>query len=235
MTTPVSGADDTPTTTNPPNDAAPDLFPAPGVRSLDAYLLATAAADPTPGGGSVIAVVAALAAALAAMVVRLTKVPLDAPEASPSVRDLLPELDRLRQRLLSMAAADEIGYRRYREASSRARATSAEQAARTEAMQNALVESIEVPLKVATACGDLASLLEAIAREGNRHVLADAQIAAWLTEVATKGAILNVRGNAALLRDHSAADRYRAAADALEQRVTADVGSALVVARARAR
>ena len=69
------------------------------------------------------------------------------------------------------------------------------------------------PVQVARAATEAAQVLEAVARTGNPHLRTDAALGALLAEVALRGALLNVRGNAALLRDPARADAYLAEAD----------------------
>jgi formiminotetrahydrofolate cyclodeaminase len=190
--------------------------PTPSSLTLDAYLDAVASGDPTPGGGSVVAIVAALGAALGAMVCNLTIGRLASSPAEPDLRAALDRLTTLRHALCRAATDDEAAYLRYRTASALPKATDVERAARTNAVQTALVDAADVPLAVATACLDLLHALEPVARLGNLHALSDAETGALLADVALRGALLNVRGNARLLRDSLAADRYRQRATDLE-------------------
>jgi glutamate formiminotransferase/formiminotetrahydrofolate cyclodeaminase len=176
---------------------------------MQAYVDAVASANPTPGGGSVAAVVGALAAALGEMVVNLT--------AGEDLAPARTRLAQLRTTLLRAAADDEAAYATYRSATSLPRETAAAKAARTAAMQEALLVATEVPLQVARAATDVAHILEAVAGAGNPHLRTDAALGALLADVALRGALLNVRGNAALLRDSARAETYRVEADHLEE------------------
>jgi glutamate formiminotransferase/formiminotetrahydrofolate cyclodeaminase len=80
-------------------------------------------------------------------------------------------------------------------------------------MQRALVAATDVPLGVARAAREIAEILEAVAREGNPHVRSDAALGALLAEAALRGALLNVRGNAAMLDDRALAASYLTDAD----------------------
>jgi formiminotetrahydrofolate cyclodeaminase len=177
-------------------------------RTLHAYLDEVASANPTPGGGSVAAVVGALAAALGEMVANLTT----GDELAPA-RD---QLAQLRGQLLGAASADEAAYAAYRNAASLPRDTREAKAARAAAMQEALIGSTEVPLHVARTATEVARILDLVARAGNPHLRTDAALGALLAEVALRGALLNVRGNAALLRDRDRAGAFLEEADRLE-------------------
>jgi glutamate formiminotransferase/formiminotetrahydrofolate cyclodeaminase len=125
-------------------------------------------------------------------------------------------LTHLRTQLFRAALADEAAYATYRSAASLPRDTRDEKTARAAAMQEALIVATEVPLQVARAAAEAAQILEAVARNGNPHLRTDAALGALLAEVALRGALLNVKGNAALLRDSARADAYLAEADRLE-------------------
>ncbi len=185
-------------------------------RDLRAYLDAVAAGTPAPGGGSAAAVVGALAAALGEMVVNLTLGREKYAAADDTLRPALARLSMLRVALLEAAVGDEAAYQAYRNASSLPRGSDEERRARTDAMQTTLIEATNVPLGIARAAHEVAGILEIVAREGNAHVRSDAALGAILSEAALRGALLNVRGNAALLHDRERAMAYLADADLLE-------------------
>jgi formiminotetrahydrofolate cyclodeaminase len=170
---------------------------------LARYVEAVASAAPTPGGGSVAAVVAALAAALGEMVANLSVGRTGADEGEAEVRLALDRLAAARRTLLALAKDDERAYGGYLAATSLPRTPEAK-AARRAAMQTALVQSAAVPLNVAAACLALVPDLRRLAEIGNRHVLSDVEVAAILAEAAVRAALVNVRVNAALIRDSAA-------------------------------
>ena len=200
-------------------------------RTLAGYVAAVASGEPTPGGGSVVCVVAALGAALGEMVCNLTLGRPAGAAAEAELRPVVGRLNFLRDRLLAVARIDETAYRRYLDATALPKATEAERIARLVAVQQALTNATDVPLGVAESCLELATALEPVARLGNRHAVADVVVAALLAEVALRGALLNVRGNAGLLRDTLLAERYRSRADDLEAEGRAAVERVLAATR----
>jgi glutamate formiminotransferase/formiminotetrahydrofolate cyclodeaminase len=202
-------------------------------RGLAEYVAAVAAGTATPGGGSVAAVVGALAAALGEMVARLSLHPLtpspiaigegDRGSDPNSIIGAHDRLAFLRGILLEAAAADEAAYAGYRQAAALPRADATERATRSAAMQAALIVATEEPLGVARAAAEVAGLLEVVAAEGNPHLRTDAALGALLAEAALRGALLNVRGNAALLRDAARATAFLTEAETIE---TAGVAAA---------
>jgi glutamate formiminotransferase/formiminotetrahydrofolate cyclodeaminase len=184
---------------------------------LSAYLDEVAAGTPAPGGGSVAAVVGALAAALGEMVANLTLGRKQHANAEATLRPARDRLTALRASLLEGAAVDAAAYQTYRDAAILPRTSEGEKTARTAAMQRALIVATDVPLGVARSARDVAEILSTVAREGNPHVRSDAALGALLAEIALRGALLNVRGNAAMLTDRVLALTYLTEADLLEE------------------
>jgi formiminotetrahydrofolate cyclodeaminase len=188
-----------------------------GERGLSAYIDEVAAGTPAPGGGSVTAVVGALAAALGEMVTHLTLGREKYAAAEATLRPARDRLAALRSSLLESAAADETAYQSYRDAANLPRTSDGERTARADAMQQALIAATDVPLAAARSAHEVAKILQSIARDGNPHVRSDAALGALLAEAALRGALLNVRGNAAMLEDRDLAATYLADADLLER------------------
>ena len=188
-----------------------------GDPGLSGYLDQIADGTPAPGGGSVAAVVGALAAALGEMVANLTLGREKYADAEALLRPARDRLTALRTSLLQGAAADEAAYQAYRDAASLPRTRDGEKSERTDAMQRALIAATDVPLGVARSVREVAEILESVARVGNPHVRSDAAFAVLLAEVALRGALLNVRGNAVLLKDRELAGTYLTDADLLEE------------------
>ncbi len=185
-------------------------------RTLVEYLEAVAAGAPAPGGGSVAAIAGALAAALGEMVANLTLGREQYADAETVLRPVRDRLTALRKELTDAAAADERAYAAYRAAVALPRSSDVDKAGRIVAVQQALAEATDVPLGVARVSAEISELLETVARAGNPHVRSDAALGALLAETALRGALLNVRGNAALLQDRQRAAAYRDDADRLE-------------------
>jgi formiminotetrahydrofolate cyclodeaminase len=165
----------------------------------------------------VAAVVGALAAALGEMVANLTLGREKYADAEATLRPARDRLTVLRADLLDAAAADEAVYQSYRNAAILPRTSDDEKSVRTDAMQRALIAATDVPLGVARSAREAAEILSTVAREGNPHVRSDAALAALLAEAALRGALLNVRGNAAILTDRELAATYLVDADHLEK------------------
>lgn len=170
---------------------------------LGEFLDSVAAAESTPGGGSVAAVSVALAAALAGMAARFSTNHL--PEAS----ELADRADELRRLAASLAQSDAEAYGRVL-AAGRAGDTT---------LAHALSEAADVPLAVAETGVEAAELAARLAQSGNPNLEGDAVAAALLAGAAARAAANLVRINLehANIQDdrlQRAGDLARAATDA---------------------
>lgn len=169
--------------------------------SLDGFLGEVAGASPSPGGGTVAAVAGAMGAALAAMVARLTVGRKKYAEVEAEFRALRESAEQLRVELRRLGDADAAAY----DAVSRAYAVPKEQLdRRRQAIQEALLGAIAVPLDTLRAARAVAGLAARAAEAGNRNAVSDAGVAALLAGAAARGAAYNVRINIVTLPDPTA-------------------------------
>src|SRR2546421_1547583 len=121
------------------------------VREFSARL---AARQPTPGGGSAAALTGALAAGLVCMVCQYTVGRERFADVEEAAQRVLARADELRLELEQAVEDDVTAYGWYSEAQSMPRETEAQQGERHAALQAALRESTEVPLRVAECCAE---------------------------------------------------------------------------------
>ena len=140
---------------------------------------AIASEGPTPGGGSTAALAIAMSAALSAMVARASK---DWPEAGAAIA----QAEQLRRRTAPLAQRDaEV----YEEALAAIRLPErAEPTVRDAAAGAALSRAAAVPLLIAEAGADAASLAALVADRGTPDRRGDAAAAALLAEAGTRAA-----------------------------------------------
>ena len=202
-------------------------------RTIGAYVAAVASGAPTPGGGSVVAVVGALAAALGEMVCRLTLARAVEASAQERLRDAGEQAADPRARLLDLAMRDEAAYQAYRTAAALPRSTIDDRERRTAALEDALHVAAEVPLMTATSCHDVLVVLQTVARHGSRHALTDVTTATFLAEAGLRGAIANVRTNTALMRDREYATDVERRVAAVAEGGPRAAAAALEIVRGR--
>ncbi len=198
---------------------------------LQKYLDELASAQPTPGGGSAAALSGALSAGLACMVARLTLGKADYAAVQQEIIALVERTERLRARFEQLMQEDSAAYGRLSATFKLPRATSEEKAARTQAIQEQLVEAALVPLEVAERAVDLVQCCLRIATIGNTNVLSDIATATVLASGAANGAAWMVRTNLRAMKDQervqALSSRLSAALDSIaadSQRVIDIVG-----------
>jgi formiminotetrahydrofolate cyclodeaminase len=174
-----------------------------------------ASSAPTPGGGGAAAYCGALAAALATMVTNLTVGKKTYADVEDEIREVQFQLDELRDELFYLIDADAQAFLPLSAAYKLPRTTPEEAEAKQKAMQTALVEATEVPLRIMKACAAVIDLTEIVARKGSRLAISDAGAAAVLGQAALRSASLNVLINAKDFEDKREGSRYAKAAEEL--------------------
>ncbi len=175
-----------------------------------------ASGQPTPGGGSVSALVGALGVTMAEMAANFTVGKEKLRDVALQVTELLSALTDARANLLDLMEKDIAAYAEVSSAYSLPRGTDEDKAARTQAIQEALAVALAAPLEamqVTVAALEAARKLVDIA---NPNLISDVGVAAELLLGAMRGARLNVDVNLAYLKDTVLIDRTRREADALE-------------------
>lgn len=147
--------------------------------------------SPTPGGGSVAALVGAIGAALGSMVVAYTRGKKAFADAEPELGETSKRLDRLRFVLLALADEDARAYSTLNELMRLAE----DDPRRVEHWTQAVRDAIDVPRAGVASGASLASLLESLAGSSNPWLGSDLAIAADLAAVAAAAFAWNVRVN----------------------------------------
>jgi formiminotetrahydrofolate cyclodeaminase len=153
---------------------------------LEAFADRVADPTPAPGGGAVAAVTGAFAAALVEMVAGLA-LHRSASAENSSLTALLDAANRLRRRLLVLAAQDERAFASV----TAARRTGGGPAALSAAWEAAC----RVPAEVVRLEREVALLARQAAQEGPPAALGDAVMAALLAAAAATGSQVNLRLN----------------------------------------
>lgn len=184
--------------------------PADGLVDLTARGFAdeTASESPAPGGGSISAYMGALAAALGTMVANLSAHKPGWDDRWEEFSDYAVKGRLCMERLLSLVDEDTDAFNRIMAVFAMPKNTPEEKAARSEALQRATVNAIEVPLRTMQAAYDTFDILEYMAANGNPASVSDAGVGALAARATVLGASLNVRINAEGLKDKELAARY---------------------------
>ena len=117
--------------------------------------------------------------------------------------------------LLHLVDEDTAAFNRIMAVFAMPKSTDEEKAARAAALQEATLYATEVPLRTMKAASRVFEIVRAMASEGNPNSVSDAGVGALAARSAVLGACLNVKINAAGLKDRAVADALIAEADAL--------------------
>ena len=172
-------------------------------ESVSSFVSSVASSTPTPGGGSVVAHAGALAAALTQMVAGLTIGKKKYAAVESEMHEIGVRAASLGSRLAQLVETDATAYGAVSEAYKMPKEPADAAAARTRAIERALIGAAEVPLETARLCGELAELAGVVAARGNTNAVSDAGVAALLADAACRGAAYNVRINVAALPDRA--------------------------------
>ena len=165
----------------------------------------TSRESPAPGGGSISAYMGSLGAALGAMVANLSSHKRGWDDQCPKFSQWAEKGQELMYELLHLVDEDTAAFNRIMDAMSLPKKTDAEKEARAAAMQEATLYATEVPLRTMKASFKVFELVEAMASEGNPNSVSDAGVGALAARSAVLGAFLNVKINAAGLKDREKA------------------------------
>ena len=175
----------------------------------------TSRESPAPGGGSVAAYMGALGAALGTMVANLSS-------HKPGWDDRWEEFSRwadkgqaLSDELLVLVDEDTRAFNKIMEAFGLPKKTDEDKRLRSEAIQAATLFATQVPLQTMQAAFGAFELCQAMAEHGNPNSVSDAGVGALAARAAVLGAGLNVKINAASLKDRETADKMIAEAEQL--------------------
>ena len=198
--------------------------------SVKGFARETASESAAPGGGSVSAYMGALAAALGTMVANLSAHKRGWDDRWKEFSDWAERGQDVMERLLRLVDEDTEAFAKIMDVFSMPKGTEEEKAARAEAMEKATLYASRVPLKTMQTAMEAMPVALTMARIGNPASASDAGVGAIAALAAVRGAHLNVRINAAGLKDRALAaeltdeaSRIEAEAVAAEAEVLAEV------------
>lgn len=198
--------------------------------SVKGFARETASESAAPGGGSVSAYMGALAAALGTMVANLSAHKRGWDDRWKEFSDWAERGQDVMERLLRLVDEDTEAFAKIMDVFSMPKGTEEEKAARAEAMEKATLYASRVPLKTMQTAMEAMPVALAMARIGNPASASDAGVGAIAALAAVRGAHLNVRINAAGLKNRALAAeltdeaaRIEAEAVAAEAEVLAEV------------
>ena len=195
-----------------------------------AFANETASESPAPGGGSISAYMGALAASLATMVANLSSHKAGWDERWEEFSNWAVKGQRIKDELLHLVDEDTNAFNKIMDAFGLPKKTDDEKKARTAAIQEATKYATQVPFRTMQKAFEAFEVINAMVEIGNPNSITDAGVGALCARSAVIGAGLNVKINAASLKDEefkakilADAAEIEAKAIAEEQRLIAEV------------
>jgi formiminotetrahydrofolate cyclodeaminase len=175
-------------------------------QTVENFLDELASQNATPGGGSAAAIVGAMGAALVSMVCNLTIGKKKYAEVEGEMRAVLEKAERLRLELTGMIQDDVRAFDAVMAAYGMPKESDGEKTARTAAIQAALKQATDVPLRCCRVARQVIDLGAEASAKGNLGVISDAGVAVLAAYAALRSAALNVYTNAKIITDKDFAD-----------------------------
>jgi len=168
---------------------------------VEQFLAELASSSATPGGGSAAAIIGAQGAALVSMVCNLTIGKKKYADVEADMKAVLAKSESVRERLTGIIQDDVRAFDKVMAAYGMAKESDAEKSARSDAIQDALKEATDVPLKCCHAAREVIDLAAVAAEKGNVNVISDAGVGVLAGYAALRSAALNVFTNARMITD----------------------------------
>jgi glutamate formiminotransferase/formiminotetrahydrofolate cyclodeaminase len=181
----------------------------------------TASESAAPGGGSISAYMGALGASLATMVANLSSHKAGWDDRWKEFSDWAVKGQQIKDDLLALVDEDTNAFNKVMNAFGLPKSTEEEKAERTAAIQEATKYATDVPFRTMQRSFDAFEMIKAMAEHGNPNSVSDAGVGALCARSAVMGAYLNVKINAAGLKDRSYADKVLAAGSEIEGKAIA--------------
>lgn len=177
--------------------------------TIEKFLEAAAAKQPTPGGGSAAALAGALAAAMGEMVLNYSVGKKGLENHAEALKAGLGEFRRAREIMLELMAEDQSAY----EAMAAAR-----KGADSATWEQTVMICTTVPQTIAGTAVAILELADGLAEKVNQYLLADLSVCAELAMATTRAALYNVQANLKEIGDVEQRRRIEQTSDRLLSR-----------------
>ncbi len=161
----------------------------------------TAGESPAPGGGSISAYVGALGVSLGTMVANLSAHKRGWDERWEEYSEWAVKGAYFKERLLALVDEDTNAFNKIMDAFKLPKSSDEEKTSRTQAIEDATKYAMEVPMHIMENALASMEVMNAMVEKGLQSSLSDAAVGALCARTAVMGAFLNVKINAAGLKD----------------------------------
>ena len=167
----------------------------------------TASESPAPGGGSISAYMGALGASLATMVANLSSHKPGWDDRWEFFSQWAEKGQAIKNQLIALVDEDTNAFNKIMDALGLPKKTEEEKEIRKQAIEDASKYAIEVPFKTMEVAYSAFEVVEAMVNDGNPASVSDAGVGAMCCRSAVMGAFLNVKINAAGIKDREFAEK----------------------------
>ena len=167
----------------------------------------TASESPAPGGGSISAYMGALGASLATMVANMSSHKPGWDDRWEFFSQWAEKGQAIKNQLIALVDEDTNAFNKIMDALGLPKKTEEEKEIRKQAIEDASKYAIEVPFKTMEVAFSAFEVVEAMVNDGNPASVSDAGVGAMCCRSAVMGAFLNVKINAAGIKDREFADK----------------------------
>ncbi len=175
-------------------------------NTIAKFLDELASEQPTPGGGGAAAIMGAVGAALVSMVANLTIGKKNYEAFDEELKETRAKAEAVRAELTAAINEDVDAFNAVMGAYGLPREGDEQKAARAAAIQAALKQATDAPLRAVKACHEVIKLSAVVAEKGNVNVISDAGVAALAANAGLRSAALNVFINAKSIKDREFAE-----------------------------
>lgn len=167
--------------------------------TIERFVQAAAAKQPTPGGGSISALVGALSAAMGEMVLNYSVGKKDLAPYKGELTPALDELTRARQLLLHLMVEDQLAYETF----TNIRKLPADAPDRAGKYNSSLLACVRIPQAIGATAVAILQICDRVLNFVNPHLLSDLAVCADLAMATVRCATYNVRVNLPSVPDPS--------------------------------
>lgn len=170
-------------------------------KSVKDFLNETSSSSPTPGGGSIAALVASLSVALSSMVVSLTLEKKNYEAVQEDMLKIQSILNEYQNKTQDFIQQDIAAYNNVMAQYALPKTSEEEKQYRSRMIQEATINAAYVPLNMAKTIAELYDFIEEVMEKGNKNIYSDALISMILCHSAIESALCNVVVNKNAIKD----------------------------------
>lgn len=172
-------------------------------ESVCSFLEKAASRTPAPGGGCIAAAAGAMGAAMASMTANFTIGKKGYESAREEAEKILKASESARKKLAALAEEDISSYEKVSAAYKLPADTDELKQEKKEKIRESLLLAMQPPFETARECVQVMRLLPRLAAVGNKNLISDVGVAAFMLNAAMESAALNVEINLKAIGDEA--------------------------------